>query len=164
MLRTKSLWMNILGDRQDFSKIMGIKTKKILVPLDGSANSFRGLDMAIHLARESHGTIIALTVKSVPGIYAIHPLGFLDFNSMTEIKKFLNEAKVRAAKKGIQLNGKALAGDPGYDIARFANNKKNRIDLVVIGARGMGSAKEIFLGSTSNYVLHKSKKPVLVVK
>ena len=143
---------------------MAIKTKKILVPLDGSANSFRGLDMAIHIARESHGTITALSVKSVPGIYAIHPLGFLDFNTMTEVKKTLEDAKIRAAKKGIQLTGKAITGDPGYDIARFANNKKNGIDLVVIGARGRGSAKEIFLGSVSNYVLHKVKKPVLIVK
>ena len=143
---------------------MVIKTKKILVPLDGSKNSIRGLDMAIHIARQSHGTITALAVKSVPGIYAIHPLGFLDFNSMTEVKKILNEAKVRAAKKGIQLTPKALTGDPGYDIVRFANNKKNKIDLIVVGARGRGSVKEIFLGSVSNYVLHKSKNPVLVVK
>jgi len=143
---------------------MVIKTKKILVPLDGSKNSLRGLDMAIHIARQSQGTITALAVKSVPGIYAIHPLGFLDFNSMTEVKKLLEDAKVIAAKKGIQLIGKAISGDPGYDIARFANNSKNRIDLVVIGARGLGSAKEIFLGSVSNYVLHKSKKPVLIVK
>ena len=143
---------------------MKIKTKKILVPLDGSKNSIRGLDMAIHIARQSHGTLVALAVKSVPGIYAIHPLGFLDFNSMSEVKKFLNEAKTRAAKNGIQLTIKALAGDPGYDIARFANSRKNGIDMVVIGARGRSSAKEIFLGSVSNYVLHKSKKPVLVVK
>ncbi|QLH03082.1 universal stress protein [Nitrosopumilus cobalaminigenes] len=143
---------------------MAIKTKKILVPLDGSKNSLRGLDMAIHLARQSQGTITALAVKSVPGIYAIHPLGFLDFNSMKEVKKLLGDAKLRAAKKGIMLTGKAIAGDPGYDIARFANNSKNKIDLVVIGARGRGSAKELFLGSVSNHVLHKSKKPVLVVK
>lgn len=143
---------------------MAIKTKKILVPLDGSKNSLRGLDMAIHLARQSQGTITALSVKTVPGVYALHPLGFLDFNSMSEVKKILADAKLRAAKKGIQLTGKAIAGDPGYDIARFANNSKNKIDLVVIGARGRGSAKEIFLGSVSNYVLHKSKKPVLVVK
>ena len=141
-----------------------VKTKKILVPLDGSKNSIRGLDMAIHIARQSQGTITALAVKSVPGIYAIHPLGFLDFNSMVEVKKTLDDAKLRAAKKGIQLTGKAIAGDPGYDIAKFANNSKNRIDLVVIGARGRSSAKELFLGSVSNYVLHKSKKPVLVVK
>ena len=119
---------------------MKIKTKKILVPLDGSKNSIRGLDMAIHLARQSHGTITALAVKTVPGIYAIHPLGFLDFNSMKEIKKILSDAKIRAAKKGIKLTGKSLAGDPGYDIARFANNSKNGIDLVVIGARGRGSS------------------------
>ena len=143
---------------------MKIKTKKILIPLDGSKNSIRGLDMAIHIARQSHGTLVALAVKSVPGIYAIHPLGFLDFNSMSEVKKFLNEAKVRAAKSGIQLTTKTLSGDPGYDIAKFANNRKNGIDMVVIGARGRSSAKEIFLGSVSNYVLHKSKKPVLVVK
>ncbi|MDH3765742.1 MAG: universal stress protein [Nitrosopumilus sp.] len=143
---------------------MVIKTKKILAPLDGSKNSIRGLDMAIHIARQSQGTITALAVKSVPGIYAIHPLGFLDFNSMAEVKKILSDAKLRAAKKGIKLIGKTIAGDPGYDIARFANNSKNGIDLVVIGARGRSSAKEIFLGSVSNYVLHKSKKPVLVVK
>ena len=143
---------------------MVIKTKKILVPLDGSKNSIRGLDMAIHIARQSHGTITALTVNAVPGLYAIHPMGFLDFTSMKEVKKFLNEAKVRAAKKGIQLIAKTLDGDPGYDIARFVNNKRNGIDLVVIGARGRGAAKEIFLGSVSNYVLHKSKKPVLIVK
>ncbi len=143
---------------------MAIKTKKILVALDGSKNSIRGLDMAIHIARQSHGTITALNVKAVPGLYALHPLGFLDFNSMTGVKKLLNSTKVRAAKKGIQLTAKAFDGDPGYDIARFANNKKNRIDLVVIGTRGRGSVKEIFLGSVANYVLHKSKKPVLIVK
>jgi len=85
---------------------MVIKTKKILVPLDGSDNSFRGLDMAIHIARASQGTITALAVKSMPGIYAIHPLGFLDFNYMTDIKKTLETAKTRAAKKGIQLSEK----------------------------------------------------------
>jgi nucleotide-binding universal stress UspA family protein len=143
---------------------MVIKTKKILVPLDGSKNSIRGLDMAIHIARQSHGTITALTVKAIPGLYAVHPMGFLDFNSMTKVKKFLIDAKVRAAKKGILLTVKTFDGDPGYDIAKFANNKRNGIDLVVIGARGHGSIKEIFLGSVSNYVLHKSKKPVLIVK
>ncbi|HJM26279.1 MAG TPA: universal stress protein [Nitrosopumilus sp.] len=143
---------------------MSIMTKKILIPLDGSKNSIRGLDMAIHIARQSHGTITALVVRSVPGIYAIHPMGFLDFDSMKEVKKIIDNAKLRAAKKGIKLVGKALTGDPGYDIARFSNAKKNAVDMIVIGARGRSAVKEIFLGSVSNYVLHKSKKPVLIVK
>ena len=39
-----------------------------------------------------------------------------------------------------------------------------RADMIVIGARGLGAAKEKFLGSTSNYVMHKAKMPVLIVK
>ena len=143
---------------------MVTKNTKFLVPLDGSKNSIRGLDMAIHLARQFHGTIIVLSIKPVPGIFALHPTGFLDPNSMTKIKKIINDAKIRAAKKGIELKGKIIGGDPGYDIVKFANNSKNSIDFVVIGARGIGTAKEIFLGSVSNYVVHKCKKPVLIVK
>ncbi len=140
------------------------KIKKILVALDGSKNSIRGLDKAITLARAGHGTITALYIKTVPAIYALHPIGFMSLNQVTEAKKFLISAKTRAAKKGILLTHKIIGGEPGFDIVRFAHNKKNKIDIIVIGARGRGIAKEIFLGSVSNYVVHKSKLPVLVVK
>lgn len=36
--------------------------------------------------------------------------------------------------------------------------------MIVIGARGITGAKEKFLGSVSNHVMHKSNVPVLVVK
>jgi len=140
------------------------KIKNILVPLDGSKNSIRGLDKAISLARACHSTITALYVKPVVAIYALHPIGFMSLNQVTEAKKFIESAKTRAAKKGILLTHKIIGGEPGYDIFRFAHNKKNKIDLVVIGARGRGLAKELFLGSVSNYVLRKSKFPVLIVK
>jgi len=42
--------------------------------------------------------------------------------------------------------------------------QKNVFDLIVIGARGLGSGKELFLGSVSSYVIHKSKIPVLLVR
>lgn len=140
------------------------KIKKILVALDGSKNSSRGLDRAISLARACHGTITGLYVNSVPGIYAIHPLGFMSLSNVKEAKKFLESAKTRAAKKGILLRHKIIGGEPGFDIVRYAHNKKNKIDMIVIGSRGRSKAKEVFLGSVSNYVMHKSKLPVLVVK
>ncbi len=145
--------------------MVSTKIKKILVPLDGSKNSIRGLDKAISFARACNSTITALYVKSVPPIYAIHPLGFMSLNQVKEAKKFLISAKTRAAKKGIMLGNKIIiGGEPPFDIVRFAHNKKNKVDLVVIGARGRGLAKELFLGSVSNYVLRKSKLPVLIVK
>ncbi|MCI4433735.1 MAG: universal stress protein, partial [Nitrosopumilus sp.] len=55
-----------------------------------------------------------------------------------------------------------IYGHEGPKIINYANNKS--FDIIVLGSRGMGSIKEIFFGSTSNYVLHKSKIPVLIVK
>jgi len=144
--------------------MVSAKIKKILVPLDGSKNSFRGLDEAISLARACHGTISALYIKTAPPLVVLHPIGLMSLNQAPEAKKFLISAKTRAAKKGILLTHKIIGGEPGFDIVRFAHNKKNKVDMIVIGSRGRSKAKEVFLGSVSNYVLHKSKLPLLVVK
>ena len=53
-------------------------------------------------------------------------------------------------------------GKEGERIVSFA--AENKCDLIIMGARGLGSIKEAFLGSTSNYVLHTSKIPVTIVK
>ena len=52
--------------------------------------------------------------------------------------------------------------NPYYDFDRIFDGCK--VDLVVIGSRGRSSAREIFFGSTSQFVLHKVKSPVLVIK
>ena len=64
---------------------------------------------------------------------------------------------------GVQLNYKIIKGaDPGYDIVQYS--KKHKVDLIIIGARGLSKTRETFLGSVSNYVVHKSKIPVTIVK
>lgn len=138
-----------------------MKVKKILVPIDGSKNSIRGLDSAIYLARQCNATITGVYVHHMPAAYSIHPLGFLGIKT-TKMKKTLESAKTRAAKQGIVFKSKIITGVPGYDIVNFAQKKK--FDLIVIGARGLGSVKEVFLGSVSNYVVHKSKIPVVIIK
>ena len=97
---------------------MVITTNKILEPLDCSKNSKRGLDMAIHIARQSQGTITALALKSVPGIYAIHPLGFLDFKSATAMKRIRLDAILGAATIESTSIGKEISRDHGNDIDR----------------------------------------------
>ena len=141
---------------------MVIKTKKILVPLDGSANSFRGLDVAIHMARQSQGTITGLYVMGIVKPRTSEPITPLEKLFLENKKKIMKKAKLMAAKKGILFLDRLSYGDDGKRIVNIA--ERENFDLIVIGSRGMGSAKEIFLGSTSNYVLHKSKIPVLIVK
>lgn len=141
-----------------------MKIKKILVPLDGSKNSIRGLDTAISIARNCHAVIT--------GVYAIYAPPYSEFRGIetaekklnAEINKILEEAKTRSAQNGILFKSKIIHGDIGFNIAKLANDKKEKFDIVVIGSRGRGSIKELFLGSVSHYVLHASKIPVLVVK
>lgn len=141
---------------------MAFKIKKILVPLDGSSNSFRGLDVAIHMARESHATITGLYVAGIVKPSINDPVTPLEKILLKYAQKIMKKAKLKAAKKGILFYDRVSYGDDEKRIVEIA--EKQHFDLIVIGSRGMSGAKEIFLGSTSNYVLHKSKKPVLVVK
>tara|TARA_B100000929_G_scaffold125454_1_gene99401 strand:- start:819 stop:1154 length:336 start_codon:yes stop_codon:yes gene_type:complete len=109
-------------------------------------------------------SIIGIYVKDMPGIYALHPIGSISSAVGKEGKRIIAQARTKCAKKGIAFSGKILGGDPPSDIVRFAHNKRNGISIIVIGVRGRGTFKGIFLGSVSNYVIHKSKIPVLVVK
>jgi nucleotide-binding universal stress UspA family protein len=141
---------------------MTIVIKKILVPLDGSSNSFRGLDVAIHMARQCHATITGLYVIGMVKPQTNEPIAPLEKMLLDYAQKIMKKAKLKAAKKGILFFDRVSYGDDGKRIVEIA--EKQNFDLIVIGSRGMGAAKELFLGSTSNYVLHKSKKPILMVK
>jgi len=141
---------------------MSLKIKKILVPLDGSPNSFRGLDVAINLARQCHATITGLYVLGIVRPQVNEQITPLEKMLLEYAQKIMKKAKLKAAKNGILFLDRTSYGDCEKRIVDIAQRKN--FDLIVIGSRGMGSAKEIFLGSTSNYVIHKSKKPVLIVK
>ena len=138
------------------------KLRKILVPLDGSKNSLRGLDEAIYLARQCQATITGLYI--IP----IYPRNLADaimpfqIHLNKEAKKFMDSAKKRSAQKGIDFKSKIIFGSPTVEIEELA--KKGKFDIIVIGSRGQSGLKEVFLGSVANAIVHKSKIPVLVVK
>ena len=139
------------------------KISKILVPLDGSKNSWRGLEMGITLARQCEAIIT--------GVYSIHApphsefkgVGSVEKSLNREVKKFMGEAKLLAAQNGIVFKEKLMRGDIGHNIIKLAQGRE-RFDMIVIGSRGRSSAKEMFFGSVSNYVIHTAKIPVVVVK
>ena len=138
------------------------RIKKILIPLDGSKNSLRGLDVAIYLARQCGATLTGLYVTPYyPKSLLLTPILY-EKELIKAAKEFMQKAKKRAAQNGIVFNEKITDGHEAEEIIGFAHDKG--FDLIVIGARGLGSVKEKFLGSVSNAVVHKSKMPVLIVK
>ena len=138
--------------------------KKILVPLDGSNNSFRGLDHAIGLAKLSGASIVGAHVSYIPGNLAYPRQGFINQTLLKDAKRYLNTAKKRCTDNNVTFTSKILAGTPSHGIVKFGQEVRNGINMIVMGTRGLSSAKESFLGSVSNHVVHKSKIPVLLVK
>ncbi len=139
------------------------KISKILVPLDGSKNSFRGLEMAITLARQCGATITGAYSIHAPPHSEFSGVGSVEKSLNREVKKIMENAKTLAAQNGIVFKEKMLRGDIGYNIIKLAQGK-DKFDMIVIGSRGRSSAKEMFFGSVSNYVIHTAKIPVVVVK
>ena len=61
--------------------------------------------------------------------------------------------------KSEKIVGKGEVRDEIVDYA-----ERNKMDLVVMGSRGMGTLKRTFIGSTSDYCIHHLTCPVIIVK
>ncbi len=139
------------------------KFKKILVGLDGSPNSIRGLNHAISLARQSQGIITGMHVlPEFPPSYEVNVKSYRAHLSKLA-KKFMESAKISAARHGIEFNEKIASSKNTVDtIVGFAT--RNKFDIIVIGSRGLGSSKASYVGSVAHGIVNNSKVQVLVVK
>ncbi len=143
-----------------------MQVKRLMVCLDGSKNSLRGLDTAILSAKQSDAMILGVhSDTSFSAFSAVRAPILPEGKWKNEAKKLMCVAKEKVEKNKIKFEGIVIGGhSSGIDLATFANNPANKIDQIVIGSRGMGFPKEIFFGSTSNFVLHKANPPVTIVK
>ena len=135
--------------------------KNILVALDISGASKKGLDTAISLAKLYNAKITCVTILVVYPTLVSTVVNYEKFlrgkaDAMLEITKKYCE------KQEIEFSSKVLRGNPSTEITKFANAKK--IDMIVIGAKGLGGIKGRLLGRVVNSVVHESKVSVLIVR
>jgi len=137
---------------------------KILVPIDGSPNSIRGLEKAIEFARNSNSSITLLHIATLPPVHVLgHSKDKVKISLAKKAQKFIQDAEDRCTNQNISFTTKIIYGyDPAYDIEQFT--KKYKHDMIVIGAKGKSTLKRIFLGSVSRYIVQTSKTPVTVIK
>lgn len=141
---------------------MARKFNKILVPLDGSKNSMRGLDQAISIAKSTDAEITGFYVFHLPFAAGIKYTKKMKDDAQDKAVKAIGPAMRKAQRAGATFKYKTGGGHIGEEIVRFA--EKGKYNMIVIGARGLSGTKEKFFGSVSNHVMHKSKIPVLIVK
>jgi nucleotide-binding universal stress UspA family protein len=101
---------------------------KILVPADGSENSFRALEQAIFLATKiQEAKITALyVIEHPPTVYIYSPkiIEKLHADYEREYTKILERCKEMANKSGININTVLLESDPASKIIGYSEMEK----------------------------------------
>ncbi len=81
---------------------------------------------------------------------------------MEESRQWLSNLEAQAKEAGADASWDWTTGEAGAQVCHHA--KDWQADLIVIGRRGRSGLAEVFLGSVSNYVLHRAHCSVLVVQ
>ncbi len=148
--------------------------RKILVPIDGSAASSRGLDLAIKLSRDQGATLSLLHV--VDDLIAARGLDdttdtraahFRDLRDRLRIEgeKTLAKAEAKVRKSGVASESavrESLGGSVADAIVDQA--RKRRADLIVLGTHGRRGLARLVMGSDAETVLRTAPVPVLLVR
>lgn len=151
-----------------------ITIKKILVAVDGSKPSLDASEEAISLAAKYEAELIVVHVVSpdvrygyledviTPGLPA--SLKEVVVLAMEKGQKYLDEVKQNASENKVEVQTEVLIGAMSVvkEIVEYA--EEHKIDLIVIGTRGISGIKKMLLGSTASGVLSYAHCPVLIVK
>ncbi len=140
----------------------------VLVGTDGSDSSFRAVDRAALVARDAGATLLLLTAyhpmspREVQDAQrALGDAGYKVSGSVPA-EDVLRDAEDRARKIGAtKIERLAVEGDPVDVLAKTAVDRK--IDLLVVGNRGLNTLSGRLLGSVPANITHKAACDVLIV-
>ncbi len=139
--------------------------KSILVAVDGSAHSQKGIQQGAELAKALGAKLELVNVMPpillAPGVYA-DAIAKVEEGNKAAARDVLEAALRVARDAGVEAETVMLSGAPAEAIADLA--QAERVWGVVIGAKGHSAVSRVLLGSIADRLVHISSKPVLVVR
>jgi nucleotide-binding universal stress UspA family protein len=142
--------------------------KRILVPVDGSPTSAKGLKEAIKLARESRAKLRLLYVVEEYAAFAAPELG-ANVGPLLDALAAAGRKSLARIERGARAAGAhpetVLVEDYGGRVADaiVQQAKRWRADLIVMGTHGRRGVKRVLLGSDADLVVRYSPVPVLLI-
>lgn len=142
--------------------------KKILLTVDGSEHSINAVKHVVELFDLSGKEVHIISVKENPELLPMEAT--LDKNWFDAIEKqqkihatkAINKAKmILESAKIVVQNEIILTGNPAQKIIEYCD--KEKIDLVIMGARTKTDLSKLLLGSVSKRVLENVESDVLIV-
>lgn len=140
---------------------------RITVAIDGSKNAERALDVAISLAKKFGSELTVLGIAPVQPVFvsATEPWvpAEVPESEVKAYREVVDQAVARCESAGISgVTGVCLEGVITDEL--ISHVEQHPTDLLVMGSRGMSTAKRLLLGSVSDAVSHHVRCPVLIVK
>jgi nucleotide-binding universal stress UspA family protein len=130
---------------------------------DGSKESWAALETAGALAERWNGTLTILTVAEIPRFRTATAMSVLTASEYRDYEREEKQRLLALALEGFggraSVIGRLLVGAAGPLLKEAAAD----YDLLVLGSRGYGPLKRVFLGSASSAVVDSAPCPVLVV-
>ncbi len=136
--------------------------RNIVVGVDGSEGSERALAWAVAEAAARSSSVEAVMVWSRPSpVLPAHlPLGAIaGVGEDSKVLDVLREFVAKVDAPGVPVECTIVEGHP----AEALLERSSAGQLLVIGSRGRGRAREALLGSVSHAVTHRTAVPVVVV-
>ncbi|MGI8313724.1 universal stress protein [Halobacillus mangrovi] len=143
-------------------------TKKILVAYDGSKPSKEAvLEAKNHSVETPEREIHIVSVVKPTGPFTNKAVSKQIGDELAKNYEFeLQEIKQEIESENVSVVTTVLVGElennPGEKVCEYAED--NDIDFIIVGSRGLGNVKRIFLGSVSNNIVQHATCPVLVIK
>ena len=136
--------------------------KKIFVAIDGSEPAIHAARMALDFASKTGGEVTLVHV--IPNLMIPSEVPFATGELAEDVMKNGELLLEHAAKELGQPNLRriCLNGTPAERLTDLAEEES--ADLIVIGSKGRGAVSRMLIGSTTDRLIHISKKPVLVVR
>lgn len=142
--------------------------KRILIATDGSPSALQAIEVGLDLAEEEGSEAIFVHVAPAKDVLPV--TGGFGMAAPVSVPHELDEADrmclddaARIAEElGLETRTKLLTGDPVKEIVAYADSID--ADLIVVGSHGYGSISGVLLGSVSRGVLHRTTRPVLIVR
>ncbi|WP_428312869.1 universal stress protein [Hydrocarboniphaga sp.] len=141
--------------------------KNLLIPYDGSESSSRALQYALNLPADAAPACInLLNVQAWPMMYGEYLMAgdiqLIQDMQIAEGHKILEPAISELKKHGRDYRVQVLMGNPEQAIASQID--RLNCDHIVMGTRGLGTVKGMFLGSVAMKVVHLVTVPVTLIK
>lgn len=141
--------------------------KHILIGVDGSKESLEAARFGQGLAEQTGAALTYVFAIEPPQVIPVGPLSGYVTTSVPHSEEDLHQARkfldaLVADRPAVKAASRVELGKPSETICELANQLG--VDLVVVGARGLGAGKRFLLGSVSDRVVHHAPCPVLVVR